>query len=135
MKVGINLYLWTDTVRYDKHKPLLELGLPNAGILGDTMHANIEELDVTQAFCDAMPHLFHVHISESNRGTPGSGHGVPDTLIPRLKESGYNGWLMIEAFHGGSTPSLVPALCLWRSCEDGPEEMARKGLEFVRSKL
>ena len=114
---------------------VLELNLPNVGILGDTMHANIEELDVTGAYCGAMPHLFHVHISESNRGTPGSGHGVPETLIPALKKAGYDGWLTIEAFHGGSTPSMIPALCLWKSCDDTPQEMARKGLDFIRSKL
>jgi D-psicose/D-tagatose/L-ribulose 3-epimerase len=114
---------------------VLELGLENVGILGDTMHANIEELDVTGAYCGAMPHLFHVHISESNRGTPGSGHGVPEALIPGLKSAGYDGWLTIEAFHGGATPSMIPALCLWKSCEDTPEVMARKGLEFIRSKL
>jgi D-psicose/D-tagatose/L-ribulose 3-epimerase len=112
-----------------------ELGLPNVGILGDTMHANIEELDVAGAYCGAMPHLFHVHISESNRGTPGSGHGVPAALFSGLKAAGYDGWLTIEAFHGGSTPSMIPALCLWKSCEDTPEEMARKGLEFIRSKI
>ena len=112
-----------------------ELSLPNVGILGDTMHANIEELDVAAAYCDAMPHLFHVHISESNRGTPGSGHGVPEALLTGLKNSGYDGWLTIEAFHGGSTPSMIPALCLWKSCEDTPEEMARKGLEYIRSKI
>jgi len=114
---------------------VIELGLQNVGILGDTMHANIEELDVAEAFCGAMPHLFHVHISESNRGTPGSGHGVPEALLRGLKAAGYDGWLTIEAFHGGSTPSMIPALCLWRSCEDSPHEMARKGLEFIRSKI
>ena len=119
----------------DAKRFVVELGLPNVGILGDTMHANIEELNVAEAFCGAMPHLFHVHISESNRGTPGSGHGVPDTLIPRLKASGYDGWLTIEAFHGGSTPSMIPALCLWRSCDDPPEEMAAKGLKYIRSKI
>jgi len=110
-----------------------ELGLQNVGILGDTMHANIEELNVTEAFCGAMPHLFHVHVSESNRGTPGSGHGVPQALLKGLKECGYDGWLTIEAFHGGSTPTMIPALCLWRSCGDSPEQIARKGLEYIRS--
>jgi len=114
---------------------VIELGLPNVGILADTMHANIEEFDVTEAFCNAMPHVSYVHISESNRSTPGSGHGIPNDLIPRLKESGYDGWLTIEAFHGASAPALVPALCLWRSWEDTPNEMARKGLEYIRSKL
>ena len=119
----------------DAKRFVVELGLPNVGILADTMHANIEEFDVTEAFCKAMPNISYVHISESNRGIPGSGHGIPDDLIPRLKESGYDGWLTIEAFHGASAPVLVPALCLWRSWDDTPNEMARKGLEYIRGKL
>jgi D-psicose/D-tagatose/L-ribulose 3-epimerase len=114
---------------------VVELGLPPVGVLGDTMHANIEELDVAAAYLETMPHLFHVHVSESNRGTPGSGHGVPPALLKGLKDAGYDGWLTIEAFSGGSTPSMIPALCLWRSCEDTPDEMARKGLEFIRKHI
>ncbi|MDR1966402.1 MAG: sugar phosphate isomerase/epimerase, partial [Synergistaceae bacterium] len=61
----------------DAKRFVKELGCPNVGLLGDTMHSNIEELDVAEAYCEAMPELMHVHVSESTRGTPGSGHGVP----------------------------------------------------------
>jgi len=112
-----------------------ELGLPNVGVLGDTMHANIEELDVPRAFADAMPELIHVHISESTRGTPGSGHGVPPALFDALKKAGYDGTLTIEAFSGGATPSMIPALCLWRDHGDDAEAIAAKGFAFIRGHL
>ena len=119
----------------DAQRFVRELDLANVGILGDTMHSNIEELNVPQAYADAMPELMHVHISESTRGTPGSGHGVPPALFGALKAAGYDGYLTIEAFSGGTTPSMIPALCLWRNPDDNDEEIARKGYEFIRSCL
>ncbi|GHV76111.1 isomerase [Spirochaetia bacterium] len=119
----------------DAKRFVKELGLPNVGLLGDTMHSNIEELDVAQAYYDALPELIHVHISESTRGTPGSGHGVPPALFKKLKEGGYDGYLTIEAFSGGTTPSMIPALCLWRNPADSAEEIARKGYRFIHDSI
>jgi D-psicose/D-tagatose/L-ribulose 3-epimerase len=112
-----------------------ELGLSNVGLLGDTMHSNIEELDLAEAYYDALPELMHVHISESTRGTPGSGHGVPAALFKKLKAGAYDGFLTIEAFSGGVTPSMIPALCLWRNPPDSAEQIARKGYAFIRNSI
>ncbi|MDR0656355.1 MAG: sugar phosphate isomerase/epimerase [Treponema sp.] len=115
----------------DAKRFVKELGLFNVGLLGDTMHSNIEELDLAQSYYEALPELIHVHISESTRGTPGSGHGVPQALFRKLKDGGYDGYLTIEAFSGGTTPSMIPALCLWRNPADSAEEIARKGYQFI----
>jgi len=40
----------------------------------DTFHANIEEKDITQAINSLADSFVHVHISENDRGTPGTGH-------------------------------------------------------------
>jgi D-psicose/D-tagatose/L-ribulose 3-epimerase len=112
-----------------------ELGLPNVGLLGDTMHSNIEELDLPQAFYNALPELIHVHISEGTRGTPGSGHAIPLELFRKLKEGGYDGYYTIEAFHGGATPSLISALHLWRNAADNAEEIALKGYKFIHDSI
>jgi D-psicose/D-tagatose/L-ribulose 3-epimerase len=119
----------------DAKRFVKELDMPGVGLLGDTMHSNIEELDVAKAYFEALPELMHVHISESTRGTPGSGHGVPPELFRKLKEGGYDGYLTIEAFSGGVTPSMIPALCLWRNPEDGAEDIARKGYAFIKSHI
>lgn len=112
-----------------------EMDMPSVGLLGDTMHSNIEELDVAEAYYDALPELMHVHISESTRGTPGSGHGIPKALFRRLKDGGYGGYLMIEAFSGGTTPSMIGTLCLWRNPTDSAEEIARKGFKFISDNI
>jgi D-psicose/D-tagatose/L-ribulose 3-epimerase len=119
----------------DTKRFVRELGLPNVGILGDTMHSNIEELDLVKAYEDACPELMHVHISESTRGTPGSGHAVPPELFSALKRKGYDGYFTIEAFSGGSTPSMIPALCLWRNPEDSVEQLVRKGYDFIKRNI
>lgn len=112
-----------------------ELKLPNVGLLGDTMHSNIEELDTVQAYVNSMPYLKHVHVSESTRGTPGSGHAIPEDFFTRIGEKGYDGYCTIEAFEGGTTPSMIPALHLWTDSPDTPEELARKGFKFIKSHM
>jgi D-psicose/D-tagatose/L-ribulose 3-epimerase len=119
----------------DAKRFVTELGLSNVGVLGDTMHSNIEELNLAQAYFDALPELMHVHISESTRGTPGSGHGVPPDLFKKLKKGGYSGRLTIEAFSGGTTPSMIPSLCLWRNPSDSAEEIAEKGFNFIQDSI
>jgi len=51
-----------------------EIDHPNVGVLFDTFHANIEEKDIAAGFRTVARHLKHVHFSENDRGTPGTGH-------------------------------------------------------------
>jgi len=54
---------------------LLELiGADNVGLLIDTFHMNIEEKSLGDAVRLAGSKVFHVQVSENDRGTPGSGH-------------------------------------------------------------
>jgi len=50
-----------------------EIGLPNVGLLVDTFHMNIEEKSLHAAIVDGAKYIFHVQVSENDRGTPGSG--------------------------------------------------------------
>ena len=119
----------------DAKKFVIELGLPNVGILGDTMHGNIEEYDVSKSYASAMPYMKHVHISESTRGTPGAGHAIPADFFQKMKDAGYEGYLTIEAFTGGTTPSMIPALHLWNDSEDPADVLCQKGYRFIRENL
>ena len=74
----------------------------------DTFHANIEEQDPVAAFHDARRHISYVHISENDRGVPGRGHVPWARTFAAIKESGYDGWLTIEAF-GRGLPELAAA--------------------------
>lgn len=111
-----------------------EVGLPNFGILGDTHHSNIEELNVTETYVRHIDRLFNVHISENNRGIPGSGHGIPDDLIPSLMQNGYSGNLVIEAFNA-NVPETLPLLRIWQPFARTEDEIALKGLQYIQNHL
>ena len=119
----------------DTKRFVQELNLPNVGILGDTMHGNIEEYHIEESYPAAMPYLRHIHISESTRGTPGAGHAIPKNFFQKLKDAGYDQYLTIEAFTGGTTPSMIPSLHLWNDSEDPADVMCAKGYRFIREHL
>ncbi len=118
-----------DSVRYIK-----EIGLDNVGLLVDTMHSNIEELDMAAAYEKALPYIKHVHISENDRGIPGTGHACKKEIFDVFKKGDYNGYLTIEAFNLGA-PSLTGALHLWRTFAPSDDDLARQGHDHIRKML
>lgn len=118
-----------DSVRYIK-----ELDMENAGLLLDTMHMNIEELNVAEALKSAMPYVKHIHISENNRGIPGTGHACGKDVFDVILNSEYSGWLNIEAFNEGAD-SLQGPLHLWRAFAPSDDELAKQGLAYIRSMI
>ena len=64
---------------------------------------------------------------------PGRGH-VPwaDDLPRRSRQSGYDGWLTIEAF-GRSLPDLAAATRIWRDLSESPEAVYRDGYRHIRN--
>jgi D-psicose/D-tagatose/L-ribulose 3-epimerase len=78
---------------------------PHFRTMYDTFHANIEEKSPTEAIKHLAGHFAHVHISESDRGTPGTGMVHWDETFKALKEVKYDGWIVIEAF-GRSLPDV-----------------------------
>ena len=118
-----------DGVRYVK-----EINLDNVGLLVDTMHSNIEELDMAKSYREALPYIKHVHISENDRGVPGTGHACGKEIFEVFKEGGYDGYLTIEAFNLGA-PSLMGALHLWRTFAPSDDDLARDGCKYIRSML
>jgi D-psicose/D-tagatose/L-ribulose 3-epimerase len=116
-----------DTVRFVR-----QVDHPNCRMMYDTFHAHIEEKDAAAAIRQSAEYTVHVHISESDRSTPGSGQVNWRATFDTLRETGYDGWLMIEAF-GLALPSLVAATKIWRRMYESEEQLAREGLEFMRS--
>ncbi len=104
---------------------------PNFRSMYDTFHANIEEKDVAGAIRHLADVLVHVHISENDRGTPGTGHVHWDVSFQTLKQVGYSGWLTIEAF-GRALPDLAAATKVWRDLFPTPQEVYTYGLQFMR---
>lgn len=111
-----------------------EVGLPNMGILADTHHANIEELDLVDTYIKHIDRIFDIHVSENNRGIPGSGHGIPPHLFKALEKAGYKGNLIIEAFNA-NVKEVLPLLRIWSPFAKTEDEIAIKGLQFIKSNL
>ena len=107
---------------------------PNFGTMFDTFHANIEEKDPAATLRKYIKSVGHVHISENDRGTPGTGHAAIRESIQVLKEEGYTGWLTIEAF-GRALPELAAATRVWRDLFPTPEEVYTKGIAYIRECL
>jgi D-psicose/D-tagatose/L-ribulose 3-epimerase len=109
---------------------------PNIGTMYDTFHANIEEKDPLAAIDTvfASGKLYHVHISENDRGTPGRGHIDIPAAIARLKNIGYDGWLTIEAF-GGALPDLAAATRVWRDFFPCTAQVYEEGIALIKNSL
>lgn len=103
---------------------------PAVGVMVDTFHANIEEKDTIAALAAAGDRLVHVHASESDRGTPGTGQVDFPGVFRALGEIGYDGEVVIEAF-GRAVPELAAATRIWRDTFSSPEELAREGWSYL----
>jgi len=104
---------------------------PSFRTMYDTFHANIEEKCLKSAIEHIAPVMGHVHISENDRGTPGTGHVHWDLTFKTLREVKYDGWLVIEAF-GRALPDLAAATKVWRDLFPKAEEVYVNGLKFMK---
>lgn len=111
-----------------------EVNHPNCKVMYDTFHCNIEEKNITQAIHDCADMLCHVHISENDRSTPGSGNVRWDENFDALKAVNYDGWMMIEAF-GLALPELAAATKIWRRMYSSEEQLAKDGLAFMQAEV
>jgi D-psicose/D-tagatose/L-ribulose 3-epimerase len=113
-------------------KALVEaVGEPNYGYLYDTFHFNIEEKDIAAAARNTASAIAHVHISENDRGAPGTGHIDFPEVIKALRQSGYDGWMTVESF-GSAMPELAAATRVWRPFFSSPEEVYLAGIKTIR---
>jgi len=103
---------------------------PNLGAMYDTHHGNIEEKGQAKAIKTIAPYLKHVHISENDRGTPGSGQVNWDEVFRTLNKINYKGWLTIEAF-STIIPEFANAINVWRDYSP-MEEVYTKGYTFIK---
>jgi D-psicose/D-tagatose/L-ribulose 3-epimerase len=110
-----------------------EVDQPNCLIHLDTFHANIEEKHPGESIRSAGSRIGYVHISENDRGVPGSGHVAWDATFEALHAVGYDGWLTVESF-GNALPNLAAATKIWRQLFDSPDQVAREGFAFMQRK-
>jgi D-psicose/D-tagatose/L-ribulose 3-epimerase len=118
----------------DLKKLVQEVNHPRIRMMFDTFHANIEEKNTYKAVKTCGKYLAHVHVSENDRGIPGTGRVPWNELAKALKELKYKGWLTIESF-GQAVPEIAAAAAIWRPLFKDGEEVAKKGLRFMRTAL
>jgi D-psicose/D-tagatose/L-ribulose 3-epimerase len=111
-----------------------EVNHSHCRMMYDTYHAHIEEKDVREALQACKDVLVHVHLSENDRSTPGTGQVDWETTFAALGEIDYDGWVSIEAF-GDSLPDLAAATRIWRRMFESEEQLARDGAAFIRAGL
>ena len=110
-----------------------EVGHANCRLHLDTFHAHIEEKSTADAIRRAGERIAHVHISENDRGVPGTGSVAWDSLFDALRDIGYDEWLTVEAF-GNFLPNLAAATKIWRPLFDSEEQLAADAYAFLREK-
>lgn len=104
---------------------------PSIKMMYDSFHANIEEKDQAKAIASCAKHVIHVHVSENDRGVPGTGGVNWGSFWSGIKSSKYDGFLTIEAF-GRALPALAAATRVWRDLFDDPIGLCRDGLAFIK---
>jgi len=112
---------------------LAKVNHSNVQAMFDTHHANMEEKKMGKAIEFIAPRLGHFHISENDRGTPGSGHVNFDETFSTLAKVGYKGWLTIEGFTRND-PDFANSIGVWRNFSE-PWDMAEGGYKLIREKL
>lgn len=99
---------------------------PNVRTMADTYHMNIEEVvpaDEVRKYGHALANL---HLADSNRHAPGTGHFDFHAVAKALKEIGFNEYCSFEVF------GLYP----WKLWFDTVEEADRQmkiGIDYVHS--
>ncbi len=107
---------------------------PRCRMMYDTFHSNIEEKSTPAAIRELKDVLVHVHISENDRSTPGSGNIRWAETFDALHEIGYDNLMVIEAF-GLSLERLIPATKIWRRMYDNERQLAAEGLAFMKGEV
>lgn len=118
----------------DSAKFAREVDHPACGMMYDTFHSNIEEKNIPTAIRAGGDKLFHIHISENDRSTPGKGNIRWQETFDTISGIGYDGWLVIEAF-GLALPELAAATRIWRRMFGDEIDLAKEGLTFMRTEM
>ena len=89
---------------------------PYVRTMADTFHINIEETDPAASVRKYGYALQNLHLADSNRMAPGTGHIDFNAIAAALLESGFNKYCSFEVF------GLYP----WKLWFDSPEEADRQ---------
>ena len=78
--------------------------------------------------------MFHLHVPEIDRGTPGTGHTDWQGIARALKKISYTECAVIESCDP-HVEAIAEAAAIWRTYDYTQDELARRGLEFIKTAL
>jgi D-psicose/D-tagatose/L-ribulose 3-epimerase len=99
----------------------------------DTYHMNIEGKGYRTPIERLGDRLGYIHLSESDRGTPGTANVNWDEVFPALAAIGYEGPLVMESFVAVNE-DIIGATCIWRDIVGDPDTMVGDGLAFLQER-
>ena len=73
-----------------------EVDLESLGVMVDFFHANIEDPSLCSALRIADSRLMHIHLCDSNRQAPGTGHIDFTEVLRALSAIGYSAWMSLD---------------------------------------
>ncbi|MFK7878986.1 sugar phosphate isomerase/epimerase family protein [Roseobacter sp.] len=106
-------------------------GSKHIGVLLDSFHMNIEEKDPPAALRAAGDTLVHYHVSDNDRGQPGSGRYDFPADARALADIEYDSWVVAEMFVMAGHPSSRD-LNIWRDIEPDPTVAATETLVYLK---
>lgn len=109
------------------------VGHPSCKMMYDSFHGHIEEKSQKDAITSCGSRIIHAHVSENDRGTPGTGQVDWDGYFAGLKQIDFQGYYTIEAF-GRALPALAAATRVWRDLFPDPMGLCRDGLAFIKQR-
>lgn len=114
---GLGVELWLEPLnRYEDHmvntlaagaELCRASGSPAVRLMADMFHMNIEEADIPASLRAAGPLVAHLHLADSSRLEPGTGHSDFASALAAL--SGFAGWGAIECRLSAPAESALPA--------------------------
>ena len=115
----------------DAVKFVRDVGISNVKVILDTFHMIREEGDIHSAIVDTGSYVGYIHANENHRGIPGEGLVPWRDVFTALKKIDYHGCLTIESFNPNNE-KLIQMGSMWRKLCSTPEELAEKGLRFLK---
>jgi sugar phosphate isomerase/epimerase len=86
-----------------------DTGFDSVRVCADLFHMNIEEDDLDKAITNTGRWLGHVHVDDSNRLQPGTGHLDFAAVFGALRGIGYQGWMALECRLRGAPEQALAA--------------------------
>ncbi len=115
-------------------KMIRDVKSPALKLLLDTFHMNIEEKNSAESIRRAGRQVGHIHASASDRGTPGNDQVDWNGVARALKDIRYDGAVVIESFTT-DVQVIARAAAIWRKIEPSRNDIAVKGLAFLKKTL